>query len=86
MRTSRLQTLSVKVSRSTTRRLAEVARRRGTTPSLLLRQAVERVVAGESEPGRGATLFDRNRDLLARLGRGPRDLSTNKTGLADLGQ
>jgi hypothetical protein len=85
MATSDLETLSVKVPKSAKRRLAEVARRRGTTPARLLRQALDRVVAGESEPGRRATLYERNRDLLERVGRGPRDLSTNRSHLDDLG-
>jgi hypothetical protein len=86
MPTDGFETLSVKVTRRTKQRLAAVARRRGTTASRLLRQALDRVVAGESEPGGRANLFERNQDLIARLGRGPRDLSTNKAHLDDLGR
>jgi len=86
MPTHRPETLSVKVPRRIKERLTEVARRRGTPASQLLRQALDRVIASEDEPGRPATLFERNRDLFARLGRGPRDLSTNKAHFDDLGQ
>ncbi len=86
MSTDAFETLSVKVPRRMKQQLAEVARRRGTTASRLLRQALDRVVAGEGEPGGPTNLFDRNRDLITRAGRGPRDLSTNKTHLDDLGQ
>ena len=86
MSTDRFATLSVKVPRHTKERLLDVARRRGTSPSRLLRQALDRVIAGEPEPGRRATLLERNRDLFARLDPGPEDLSTNKAHLDDLGR
>lgn len=86
MPTTPLETLSVKVPRRIKERLADVARRRGTPASRLLRQALDRVLAGENEPGRDATIVERNRDLFERMGRGPKDLSTNKAHLHDLGQ
>ncbi len=85
MSTGDFETLSVKVPRRTKQHLRAAARKRGTTPSRLLRQALDRVVAGENEPGGQASLFERNRDLIARPGRGPKDLSTNKAHLDNLG-
>jgi hypothetical protein len=86
MTTHGLETLSVKVPRRTKQLLATVAHRRGTTASQLLRQSLDRVIAGEAEPGGRASLVERNRDLFARLGCGPRDLATNKAYLDDLGR
>ena len=79
------ETLSFKVPVQTKVRLRAAARSRQTTPSALLREALEHVVAGESSSGR-ASLYDLSRDLFDDLGSGPRDLSTNPRHLRDLGK
>jgi hypothetical protein len=86
MPTGDFETLSVKVPRRMKQKLAAAARKRGVTASRLMRQALDRIIAGESEPGARESLLDRNRDLIGRVGRGPKDLSTNKAHLDDLGQ
>ena len=80
------ETLSIKVPAQTKIRLRAVARSRRTTPSALLREALERVVAGESSSGQ-ASLYELSHDLFDDLGSGgPRDLSTNPRYLRDVGK
>ena len=80
------ETLSIKVPVQTKIRLSAVARSRRTTPSALLREAIELVVAGES-PSSRASLYELSRDLFDDLrGGGPRDLSTNPRHLRDFGK
>ena len=80
------ETLSLKVPVQTKIRLRAAARSRQTTPSALLREALELVVAGESPSGR-ASLYELSRDLFDDLGSGgPRDLSTNPRHLRDFGK
>lgn len=81
-----LETLSIKVPVQTKARLRATAKSRHTTPSVLLREALEAVLAGEPSKGR-ASLYEMSRDLFDDMGRGgPRDLSTNPRHLADFGQ
>jgi hypothetical protein len=79
------ETLSVKLPRQTKTRLRAVVRSRRTTPSALLRKALELVVAGDlSGP---PSLYELSRDLFEDSGRGgARDLSTNPRYLRDLGK
>ena len=78
------ETLSIKVSPDTKARLRDVARARQTTPSALLREALDLVIeGGRSQP----SLYELNRDLLDALGPGgPEDLSCNPAHLAGFGQ
>ena len=80
------ETLSIKVPVQMKIRLRAVARNRRTTPSALLREALELVVADESPLSR-ASLYDLSRDLFDDLASGgPRDLSTNPRHLRDFGK
>ena len=80
------ETLSIKVPMQTKVRLRAAARSRHTTPSALLREALEHVVAHEAPAGK-ASLYELSRDLFDDLGSGgPRDLSTNPRHLRDLGK
>jgi hypothetical protein len=78
------ETLSIKVPRQTKIRLRAAARNRKTTPSALLREALDLVVAGESSGQ--PSLYELSRDLFEDLGGGPRDLSTNPRHLRDFGK
>ena len=80
------ETLSLKVPLQTKIRLRAAARSRQTTPSALLREALELVVAGESPSGK-ASLYELSRYLFDDLGSGgPRDLSTSPRHLRDFGK
>ncbi len=80
------ETLSLKVPVQTKIRLRAAAKSRQTTPSALLREALELVLAGESVLGR-ASLYELSRDLFEDMGSGgPRDLSTNPRHLNDFGK
>jgi predicted DNA-binding protein len=80
------ETLSIKVPKELKARLRAAAKSRHAKPSVLLREALELVIAGtplKSKP----SLYDLNKDLFAQLGHGdPQDLSTNRKHLDDLGQ
>ena len=78
------ETLSIKVSPDTKARLRAAAQARRTTPSVLLREALELVIeGGKSRP----SLYELNCDLLDSLGPGgPEDLSNNPAHLAGFGR
>lgn len=79
------ETLSIKISKETKARLKAVATRRRTTPSCLLRHALENVLA--ENPQVSFSLYDRCRDLLENLpGSGKHDLATNKKHMKDFGR
>lgn len=80
------ETLSIKVAVETKARLRTAAKHRHTSPSALLREALDLVLADRSVPGK-VSLYDLTRDLFAGRKRGgPRDLSTNPHYLKDLGK
>jgi hypothetical protein len=83
------ETLSIKVPVQTKVRLKSIAKRRHTTPSRLLREALDLVLAGQKANGR-PSLYDLSRDLFEKKkrspNRAPRDLSTNPRYLDDLGR
>jgi predicted DNA-binding protein len=78
------ETLSIKVSPDTKARLQSVARARKTTPSVLLREALDIVIEGtRTKP----SLYELNRDILSSLGPGgAEDLSTNSAHLEGFGK
>lgn len=78
------ETLSIKVPVETKIRLRAVARARRTTPSVLMREALEHVLEGrKAKP----SLYEANRDLFEKLGPGgPEDLSTNPAHMEGLGR
>ena len=80
------ETLSIKVPVQTKTRLRAVAKSRHTSPSALLREALE-VVLSQGALAANASLYDLSRDLFERAGNtGPRDLSTNPKYLDDFGR
>jgi len=80
------ETLSIKVSKELKARLRAAAKSRNTKPSALVREALELVVSGTA-PNIRLSLYDLSKDLFENLvPGGPRDLSTNRKYLDDLGQ
>ena len=75
-------TLSVKVSLELRKKLEQVARKRQTTASNLLRHALQLVVTSEAQDG---SCYELCEDLFDDLGGGPRDLSTNRKHLKGFG-
>jgi hypothetical protein len=80
------ETLSIKVPVQTKARLRAVAKHRHTSPSMLLREALDAVLSDAAPKGR-ASLYEMSRDLFADLGRGgPRDLASNPKHMEDFGR
>jgi hypothetical protein len=80
------ETLSIKVPVQVKARLRAAARSRHTNPSALLREAIE-VVLSRAPGASGASLYELSRDLFeSGDNSGPRDLSTNRRYLDDLGR
>jgi hypothetical protein len=80
------ETLSIKVPVQTKARLRAVAKHRHTSPSMLLREALDTVLTGETPKGR-ASLYEMSRDLFDDMERGgPRDLATNPKYMEDFGR
>jgi hypothetical protein len=80
------ETLSIKIPVETKARLRAAAKHRHTTPSMLLRDAIDLVLRNKSVRGK-VSLYDLNRDLFEGKQRGgPRDLSTNPRYLKDFGK
>lgn len=80
------ETLSIKVPVQTKARLKSVAKNRHTSPSALLREALDLVLAGKAATSR-TSIYELSRDLFeGEEGGGPKDLSTNKRYLDDLGR
>jgi hypothetical protein len=75
-----MRAISLKVPESLDRRLTELAARRNTTRSALLREALEAFAA---EPSRSVTSLAG--DLVGSLS-GPRDLATAPRHMADYGR
>jgi hypothetical protein len=80
------ETLSIKVSKAVKLRLQAVAKMRKVRPSVLLREALDQVLASQKAAG-GLSCYDLCQDLFEHLeGGGPKDLSTNKKYLEDFGK
>ena len=80
------ETLSIKVPKAVKLRLKAVAKARKVRPSVLLREALDQVLAGQRAAG-GTSCYDLCSDLFAQLELGgPRDLSTNKKYMDDFGK
>jgi predicted DNA-binding protein len=80
------ETLSIKVPKAVKLRLKAVAKARKVRPSVLLREALDQVLAGHSTLGR-TSCYDLCSDLFERLeAGGPRDLSTNKKYMENFGK
>jgi hypothetical protein len=71
------ETLSLKVPKAVKIRLQAVAKARKVKPSVLLREALDQVLASQKTAD-GLSCYDLCRDLFERLeSGGPTDLSTN---------
>lgn len=78
-----MKTLSVKLPSALAAQLNALARRRKTSKSALMRQAVEKFLAAQG--ARRGSLLDRIRDLVGCV-EGPGDLSVNKKYFRDFGK
>jgi len=78
------ETLSIKVSKTEKNLLRRAAAVHKSSPSRLLRDALQVVLAGDTGPR--ASLLDKHRHLFVGLDRGPGDLSTNPNHLRDFGK
>jgi predicted transcriptional regulator len=79
-----METLSIKVPKQTKLRLKAVARARKTTPSTLMKAALDQVMEGS---GKEVSFYDTVADLVERCeGSGIPDLATNKKHLEGLGR
>jgi predicted DNA-binding protein len=76
-------TLTVKLPPPLEARLDALVRRRGQRKSVLVREAIERLVAERGEAGAGSVL-DLLRDLKG-VGNGPKDLSSNRRHMKGYG-
>jgi hypothetical protein len=80
------ETLSIKVPKAVKIRLQAVAKVRKVKASVLLREALDQVLASQDIAG-SMSCYDLCRDLFEHLeGGGPKDLSTNKKYLEDFGK
>ena len=79
-----MRTVSVKIPERLDKALAATARRRRTTRSALIREALEALVAGGVRPQPGS-VAEAAADLIGCVA-GPGDLSTNPTYLEDFGK
>ena len=80
------ETLSIKVPKAVKLRLTAVAKARKVRPSVLLREALEQVLAGHNPDGR-TSCYDLCSDLFERLEPGgPKDISTNKKYMDGFGK
>ena len=79
-----MKTLSVKIDESLLEKLNLTARKRGETRSDILREAIESIIEGEGQIGKGSCL-DLAKDLAGNMS-GPKDLSFNKKRMEDYGQ
>ncbi|MFZ4765243.1 MAG: hypothetical protein ACOYMN_09855 [Roseimicrobium sp.] len=79
-----METLSIKVPKEMKNRLRMVAKERKTTPSTLIKQALDDVMTREVRPG---SVYDMLKDLVeSGPADGIADLSTNKKHLEGLGR
>jgi metal-responsive CopG/Arc/MetJ family transcriptional regulator len=82
-----MTTLSLKVPKKLEARLTTAARRRGTTKSALVREALDRFLSGdENKPNKAAvSCMDLASDLAGCIS-GPKDLATNKRYMRGFGR
>lgn len=78
------ETLSIKVSKTEKNSLRKVALERRSTPSRLLRDALQSLLSEKTSAQ--ASLLERHRHLFDRLDQGSGDLSTNPEHLQNFGK
>ena len=82
-----VETLSIKVPKATKTRLKALARARKTSPSALLREAIDHVLSGSQTRSSRPSLHELSRDLFEDLGPGgPPDLSSNPKHMEGFGK
>jgi hypothetical protein len=82
-----LETLSIKVPKATKTRLKALAHARKTSPSALLREAIDHVLRSSGTRSSPPSLHQLSRDLFENLGPGgPSDLSINPKYMREFGQ
>ena len=82
-----VETLSIKVPRTTKTRLRALARARKTSPSALLREAIAHVLSEARTRSGRPSLHELSRDLFEGLGAaGPKDLSSNLRHMEGFGR
>lgn len=79
------ETLSIKVSKAEKNLLRQTAAERKSSPSQLLRDALQVVLAG-SGFSQEASLLSKHQHLFTHLDQGPGDLSTNPERLRNYGK
>ncbi len=80
-----MKTLSLKIPENLDRRLAHEVARRHVPKSVLVREAIERHLAGASSEGKQPGFLDLAGDLLGTRS-GPADLSTNAKYMKGFGK
>jgi|RhiMetdeSRZDD1v2_1073273.scaffolds.fasta_scaffold182533_4 predicted DNA-binding protein len=80
-----MRTVTIKLPEGLTTRLDNLVRRRATSRSAFVREAVEAALAQAGDGGKGSCL-DLARDLAGSITGGPRDLSSGKRHLKGFGR
>ena len=80
-----MDTISLKVPSSLLARLKKESRRRRTSKSSLMREALERELSGP-DAGARLTCYDLSADLAGSIAGLPKDLATNPKYLKDFGR
>ena len=80
-----MTTISLKLPDNLLELLEDESRARGTTKSSLVRECLEKTLAGRP-PGQEATCYDLARDLAGSIKGLPRDLATNPKYLEGFGK
>lgn len=83
-----MNVLTCKLPHALDGRLAELARRRGVSKSVLVREAIEAKIAAEAEGAgrRPASLLEALGDSVGSIASGKRDLASNKKHLRGFGR
>lgn len=80
-----MKTLSLKIPEQLERRIEHEVARRRIAKSVLVREALEKHLAGASAKGKKASFLDLAGDLIGKYS-GPGDLSTNTKYMKDFGK
>ena len=79
-----MKTLSIKIQESLLEKLDSTVRKRGESRSVIIREAIESIIDGENQIGKGSCL-DLAKDLAGTI-KGKEDLSFNKKLMEGYGQ
>ena len=81
-----MRTVTIKLPDGLAARLEGLVRRRSTTRSAVVREAVESLLSREGSDADAGSCLDLARDLAGSLAGGPKDLSSNKKHLRGFGR